>query len=472
MADSGNCLSRLWISRQAICSPLAYSKLSARLGKVGSSLAHSGERRFEKYATLNHTDKLLNDEALLDKVQCLTWQFFHDTTHPFSLLAPDRAIRPDRSAWQGTNVCTTGGTGFAVVALVIASERGWLSRDEALRRLLRLVACLERADRFHGAWPHFLHGESGRVIPFSAMDDGADIVETTFLIAGLLVARQYFHHPGREAELRRRIERLWQTIEWHWFERPVSDAHPVLRWHWSPVHEWSMNLDVRGWNECLLSYILAAASPTSPISSDAYHRGWATGVNFRNGQRFHDIELPLGPDGGGPLFWSQYAFLFLDPRGLADHHANYWQQNLAHTRINRAHCIANPHHHSGYGENCWGLTASDSPEGYAAHEPRLDLGVISPTAAVSAMPYTPDESMQALRHFHDERGTELCTPWGFIDAFSPDADWFADTHLAIDQGPIIAMIENHRSALVWELFMSCPEVRAGLARLGFRSGMT
>jgi hypothetical protein len=169
------------------------------------------------------------------------------------------------------------------------------------------------------------------------------------------------------------------------------------------------------------------------------------------------------------LFFAHYSFLGLDARGLKNRHADYWQQNVSHVLINREHCLRNPHGFAGYGADCWGLTASDDPEGYRSHAPDEDRGVISPTAALASFPYTPEHSMRALRHFYDDLGDRIWGEYGFKDAFAPTRDWYAQSYLAIDQGPIIAMIENHRSGLLWRLFMSCPEVQAGLRTLGFQS---
>jgi hypothetical protein len=379
-------------------------------------------------------------------------------------LARERSnVRAD----YGHEAVTTGGSGFGVMAILVAVERGWIARQEACDRLLRMVRFLLKADSYHGILPHFLNGETGRTIPFTRKDDGGDLVETSFLLAGLLCARQYFRRDEpAENDLRARIGRLWEEAEWSWHTRDRSN---VLYWHWSPNNGWSLNLEIRGWNECLVTYLLAAAAPRYPIDADVYHRGWATGRDFRNGRTFYGIELPLGPDYGGPLFFAHYSFLGLDPRGLTDRYADYWQQNLSHVRINLEHCLRNPGGFKGYGADCWGLSASDNHRGYCAHAPDNDLGVISPTAALSSFPYVPEASMRALRHFYDVLGDRIWSEYGFVDAFSETHDWYAASHLAIDQGPIIVMIENYRTGMLWNLFMSCPEIRQGLRRLDFES---
>ena len=224
------------------------------------------------------------------------------------------------------------------------------------------------------------------------------------------------------------------------------DRSNVLYWHWSPNNGWSINAEIRGWNECLLTYVLAASAPRYPIDPDVYHRGWAEGRNFKNGREFYGIRLPLGPDYGGPLFFAHYSFLGLDPRGLKDRYADYWMQNVNHALINREHCIRNPHGFKGYGPDCWGLTSSDDHQGYGGHSPERDLGVIAPTAALSSFPYTPEPSMRALRYFHHRLGDRIWGEYGFVDAFSEAHDWYAGSHLAIDQGPIVVMIENYRRA--------------------------
>ncbi len=406
----------------------------------------------------------LSDEQLLDEVQRQTFRYFWDFAHPVSGMARERS---NRAYDYGDEVVTTGGTGFGVMAVIVATERGWISRDSAARHLLKMVRFLSKADAFHGVFPHWLNGSTGKTIPFSRKDDGADLVETSFLFQGLLTVRQYFdgNNPA-ENELRNRINSLWNEIEWDWFTRGGQE---VLYWHWSPANGWAMNFPLKGFNECLITYVLAASSERYPVSPAVYHRGWAQSSIFKNGKSFYDITLPLGFDYGGPLFFAHYSFLGLNPKGLKDAYADYWEQNRSHTLINRAHCIVNPGNYKGYGEQCWGLTASDNHQGYSAHSPDNDLGVITPTAALSSFPYTPDYSMQALKHFYFTLGNKLWSEYGFIDAFSEEHNWYAESHLAIDQGPVIVMIENYRTGLLWDLFMSCPEIRTGLKKLGFSS---
>jgi hypothetical protein len=407
--------------------------------------------------------KNLSDEQLLDLVQKQTFRYFWDFGHPVSGMARERS---NRSFDYGDEVVTTGGTGFGVMATIVASERKFITRQQAAARTKKIVDFLWKADMFHGAFPHWMNGETGKVIRFSPKDDGADLVETSFLFQGLLTARQYYTADNPvENDIRNKILWMWEGIEWNWFTQQQN----VLYWHWSPNNDWSMNHQLKGWNECFITYVLAASSPKFPISKRVYEDGWANSNTFFNGKKFMGITLPLGFDFGGPLFFSHYSFLGLDPRGLKDRYADYFEQNKNHTLINRAWCVENPKHYKGYGENSWGLTAGDSWQGYAAHSPAEDLGVISPTAALSAFPYTPEYSMKALKHFYFDLGDKIWSEYGFVDGFSEEHNWYAKSHLAIDQGPIICMIENYRSGLLWKLFMSSPDVKKGLDKLGIES---
>jgi hypothetical protein len=404
----------------------------------------------------------IGDEALLDLVQRQTFGYFWDYAHQRCGMALDRAPA-DGSG--GDDLIAVGGTGFGVMAIVVAAERGWIGRAEAVDRVLVIVGHLETAEQYSGVFPHYMDGCTGREVAFWADNAGGDIVETSYLVQGLLTARQYFSASSpKESDLRNRIEALWRAVNWNWHTK----GDDALYWHRSPKLERESSYTVQGWNECLIAYVLAASSPTFPIASSAYHEGWAKGDQFANGKPYYGVELPLGPDYGGPLFFSHYSFLGLDPRGLEDRHADYWEQNRRHTLINYEHCVRNPNGYAGYGPDCWGLTASDGDEGYCPHAPDVDKGVITPTAALSSMPYTPEQSMRALRHFYFDLGPRIWGKYGFADAFNPATGWVASDNLAIDQGPIVVMIENYRTGLLWRLFMSCPEVRKGLRALGFK----
>jgi hypothetical protein len=428
------------------------------------SLSVDAQKRKDTQPVFNAAarPKNLSDSALLDIVQKQTFRYFWDFAHPVSGMARERS---NEAYDYGNEVVTTGGTGFGIMAVIAATERKWIARDTAARFLLKMIKFLSKADAYHGVFPHWLNGATGKTIPFSRKDDGADLVETSFLFEGLLCARQYFNGEDKtEAELRNRINWLWNDIEWNWFTR---DGQDVLYWHWSPNNGWAMNFPLRGFNECLITYVLAASAERYPVPAAVYHRGWAQSNFFKNGKTFYGHLLPLGFDYGGPLFFSHYSFLGLNPKGLKDQYADYWQQNVNHTLINHDYCVDNPKNFKGYGEDCWGLTASDTYDGYNAFSPTNDFGTITPTAALSAFPYTPQYSIKALRHFYYDLGDKIWSEYGFTDAFNETKNWYATSHLAIDQGPIIVMIENYRSGLLWKLFMSCPEIQKGLKKLGF-----
>ncbi|QBA63202.1 glucoamylase family protein [Muriicola soli] len=408
----------------------------------------------------------LTEEELMDLVQQQTFSYFWDFGHPFSGMALERSQK-DAYGVAGFEIVTSGGSGFGVMGLIVGVERNFITRQQAVERLHKITDLLLQGDRFHGAFPHWYYGSTGRVRPFFTEDNGGDIVETSFMIMGLLTARQYFNEENeQEGSLREKINQLWEEVEWDWY----TNGADVLTWHWSPDYEWAINHQIRGYNEALITYVLAASSPTHPVDAEVYHQGWTSGSDFYNGSEYYDQwVLPLGPDLGGPLFFAHYSFLGLDPRELEDDYADYWQQNVNHTLINRAYCLENPKGYAGYGKDNWGLTASDNHLGYSAHSPTNDLGVISPTAAISSLPYTPEYAMDAMRSFYENHQGRLWGPYGFYDAFNLSENWYADNYLAIDQGPILVMIENYRTGLLWDLFMSCPEVKTGLLRLGFRS---
>lgn len=413
------------------------------------------------YTGLNPTPKFppISDDELLTLVQYQTFRYFWDFAHPVSGLARERNV--------SGNTVTIGGSGFGLMAILVGVERGFITRTEAINHFLKVVDFLAEADRFHGVWPHWMNGNTGQTIPFSTKDNGGDLVETSFMAAGLLTVRQYLDTNAYfEGLLYDKINVLLNEIEWSWYTRGGQN---VLYWHWSPNYGWDMNMQVRGYNEALITYFMAATSTTFPVEPSVYHQGWANSGSIINGKNFYGITLPLGYDFGGPLFFAHYSFLGLNPTNLSDQYGNYWTQNVNHSLINRQHCIVNPFNRVGYSADCWGLTASDDPSGYGVHEPTSsrDNGTITPTAALSSMPFTPEESKQAMRHFYFILGDKLWGEYGFYDAFNPGQGWWANSYLAIDQGPIIVMIENYRTGLCWDLFMSAPEVQAAMVKLGF-----
>ena len=426
--------------------------------KSGGSLLSGVDVSMTTYLDSSAKFPLISDDSLLTLVQKQTFKYFWDFGHPVSGLARERNSSGD--------IVTSGGSGFGIMAMIVASNRGFITRDQALTRLQTIVSFLKNtAQKFHGAYPHWLNGNTGVVVPFSTKDNGADLVETSYLVAGLLCARQYFNGAAsNEINLRNDINSIVDGVEWSWFRKSNEN---VLYWHWSPNYNWDMNLPIRGWNECLITYVLGASSKNYSIPKVVYDNGWARNGTIKNGQSYYGLPLPLGDAYGGPLFFSHYSFLGINPNGLSDAYADYKQQVTNHTLINYNYCKANPKGYLGYSNAVWGLTASDIPNSYTASSPTNDVGVIAPTAAISSFPYTPTESMNALKFFYYTLGDKLWKQYGFVDAFSLDQRWFADSFLAIDQGPMIIMIENYRTGLIWNLFTSCPEIKTGMQTLGF-----
>ncbi|WP_228851336.1 glucoamylase family protein [Aegicerativicinus sediminis] len=413
----------------------------------------------------------LSDESLLDTIQFQTFNYFWEGAEPNSGMARERLHMDNVYPTSPKNTVTIGGSGFGVMAIIVGIDRGFITREEGLNRLLKIAEFLEEADRFHGAWPHWLNGETGKVVPFSKKDTGGDLVETAFLIEGLLAVSEYFKNGNeKEQELVSKIEKLWKDVEWNWY---TKGGENVLYWHWSPTDNWDMNFPVGGYNECLIMYILAASSPTHPIKKEVYEKGWALGGNIVSKDSMYNMPLVLNyyehnDSPIGPLFWAHYSYVGLDPNGLKDEYADYEVLTRNHAKIHHAYAVENPKNFEGYGDSLWGLTSSYSINGYAGHRPGNDLGVIAPTAALSSFPYTPNESMKMLKHLYAKHDS-LIGKYGPYDAFSLQDDWYLPRYLAIDQGPIPVMIENYRSGLLWKLFMQNKDVQNGLKKLKFSS---
>jgi hypothetical protein len=413
---------------------------------------------------MDTTDKFprITDSALLTLVEQQTFNYFWTDNDPTSGMAKERASQTE---------VTTGGSGFGIMAMLVGVQRNFISRTDALNRITTIVNFLtNNVTTYHGAFSHWINGATGATIPFSTQDNGGDIVETSYMIQGLLCARQFFNSATNPAEisLRTAINTIYSNVDYNWYRQ---NGQNVLYWNWSPQYNFDINVQVTGWCEALITYVLAASSPndTASIPKIVYTNGWAQNGNMKNGNSYYGIQLPLGIAYGGPLFFAHYSFLGINPNGLSDAYANYWTQDTAHAMINYLYCVSNPYHYNGYGDSCWGLTASDIFNGYSASSPTNDLGVIAPTAAISSLPYTPTQSMNALRFFYYKLGDKIWGQYGFVDAFNLTNIWFDNDYLAIDQGPQIVMIENYRSGLLWNLFMSCPEIQAGMTKLGFQS---
>jgi len=426
-------------------------------------------------ATVQAQTRSMTDEELLTMVQQASFRYYWEGAHPNAGLALEN--RPG-----DPNLVATGASGFGIMALLVGVKRGFITRSQGLQRMRTILDFLEGADRFHGAFPHFLDGRTGNVRPhFGDYDDGGDLVETSFLVQGLLAARQYFR--GDE-QLYDRITALWEGVEWDWYRR--SNDSKFLYWHWSPNHGWILDHSLVGWNETMITYLLAIASPTHSVPAKLYHTGWAGtseqaveyrqgwgktthGDHYVNGHSYYGLELPVGVGRGGPLFFTHYSFLGFDPRSKRDRYANYFENNRRIAQISRVYSIDNPLGHEGYGADAWGLTASDGPDGYHPHEalPRHDTGTITPTGALSSFPYTPEASMAALKHFYRDKAEQLWGIYGFRDAYNPAANWVSPLFMGLNQAPIVVMIENHRSGLVWDQFMANPEIGQALDAIGF-----
>ena len=412
------------------------------------------------------------NDSLLDVVQRQTFEYFWEGAEPTSGLARERIHLDSIYPSNDQNVITIGGSGFGVMAILVGVERGFISKEDAIKRYETILDFLETADRFHGAWPHWLNPD-GSVAPFSPNDDGGDLVETAFMIQGLLSVKAYFDKNGttdQEKEISSRIQKLWEEVEWNWY---TKGGENVLYWHWSPSKGWKMNFPVGGYNECLIMYVLAAASPTHPITKEVYDQGWARNGDIAKDTTYYNLPTVLDhfehDDAPvGPLFWAHYSYLGLNPKGLKDAYADYWELNVNHTLIQYKYAVDNPKGYKGYGKDCWGLTSSYSIDGYAGHRPEMDLSVISPTAALSSMPYAPEHSLDFLKFMYTKQDS-LIGKYGPYDAFSLEKKWYLPRYLAIDQGPIPVMIENYRTGMFWDLFMTNKEVHAGLKKLGFTS---
>ncbi|MDT0643083.1 glucoamylase family protein [Zunongwangia sp. F363] len=416
----------------------------------------------------------LSDDELLEKVQKQTLKYFWDFAEPNSGMARERYHPDGNYPKNDPDVVTTGGTGFGLMAIVVGMEREYIPREEAVARLDTIADFLKNADRYHGAWAHWINGKTGRTSAFSEKDDGGDIVETSFLAQGFLVVREYLQKGNEnEQKVAAKYDELWNGIEWNWY----TNNRDGILWHWSPKFGFEKNFLIEGYNECLITYVMAASSPKHAIEPSVYHEGWARSGNITTKNEAYGFPLVLkhntSGDKGGPLFWAHYSYLGLNPTNLTDEYGNYWDVTRNHSLINYKYCVENPENYETYSKQSWGLTASytrneDGSIGYTAHSPDNDRGVVSPTAAVSSLPYTPEESLRAMRHFYVDLKNLLWGPAGFYDAFSMEGEpWVAARYLAIDQGPQVVMIENYRSGLIWDLLMGAPEVQQGLEKLGF-----
>ena len=431
----------------------------------------AGGSEVEFSPVLSATSYAMTDGQLLTSVQEATFRYFWDYAHPTSGMA-----REGLNFGHGLNICATGGTGMGLMAICVGAERGFVSRAQAAKRVLKILTFLdEDATRYHGAWSHWINGSTGATIPFGTEDNGGDIVETSYLAQGMLTVRQYFDNMNSniEADINDLATELWEDIDWYWYLRrsdPGYETNETLYWHWSPNYGWIKNHRIRGYNECMITYLLAIASPTNPIPASCYNNGWAANSSYTNSGTYYGYRQWVGPNLGGPLFFTHYTHLGFDPRNKSDDYCNYFDNSRNISLIHRAYCIDNPGGFTGYSSLVWGLTASFDPWGYSAHSPTNDNGTITPSAAIGAMPYVPDESIATLKHFYHTYGEDgLWGPFGFTDYLHLGENEFSDGYIAIDQGPIVVMIENYRTGLCWDLFMANPEIQPMLDAIGWTS---
>ena len=403
----------------------------------------------------------LKDRELIDRLQRDTFRYMWEHTYAESGLAYEDSRN------KATGQATTGGTGFGIAAIVAAAERGWVSREAAVERILKISYFLrDKTDRkkLHGAFPHWLDGRTGRTFSFSEKDNGADLVETAFLMQGLLIARSYFNgEEPREAELRSVITELWRDVDWHWFSRGENNG---LFWHWSPEHGFGMDMKISGFNEAMVVYVLALGSPTYPISRDTAKFWYSTDEYQPKTGNGYTIEAANAY--AGCMFLSHYSFIGLDPRRMADSFVKqgYMVRNTTHALMNRAYCLESAPAEHQFSEGFWGLTSCDIKGGYRYQSAYNEVGTVAPTAALASMPYVPEYAMRVLWNIHDNYKKKMWGKYGPYDAFSLKDGWFDNSYLAIDQLAIPCMVENYRSGLLWGLFMSIPEVQQGLRRMG------
>lgn len=437
-----------------------HAKASYKVSARTSALAESPPSNVASAAT--HP---MSDDELLTMVQEASFRYYWDAAEPNSGMARESQPGDD-------DVIATGASGFGIMAMIVGAERGFVTREQAVDRMLKITGFLARADRFHGVWPHFISGRTGHAIAlFMVYDDGADLVETSFLMQGLLAARGYYtRDTPKERELRERITQLWEGVDWSWFR--ATPRRKALYWHWSPNYGFHIANRLQGWNEVMITYLLAVASPTHPVPPSLYWTGYTregTGDAYGVPHDYYGIRLTqtyypptaTSPGSPGPLFFTHYSFLGYDPHGVRDRYSNYFVSNRDQSRVSRKYAEANPFHFKGYGADSWGLTAVDGPDDeYHEYKPFLtDDGTIAPTGAVSAYAYTPEASLAAIRHWYRDLGAQLWDIYGFRDAFNEQVNWYSGITMGLNQAPQAVMIENGRTGLVWRAFMANPEIR-------------
>jgi hypothetical protein len=397
--------------------------------------------------------------ALLADVQRASIRYFYEFGHPVSGLTRVGSERPPE-------LCEIGGTGWGCFNLIVAAERNFIPRADVAQRAQMLVRFLAtKADRFHGVFPHWMNGDTGKTIPFGKEDDGADLVETAFLAQGLIALREYFTHDDPvEKEIRTLADQIWRDIDWTWFAKE-QNGRSVLLWHWSPTLGWKKDMAVQGFNETHIIYLLALASPTHPVEAKFYREGWqGGGERFSTPREDFGIPMTLGRGMNMPLFFAHYSYLGFDPHALSFKGRTYFDHLRDMCRVQIAYAQSKADTFKGYGP-LWGLTSCRGPKGYKPYSPGpRDDGTIAVTAALSSLPYVPEQSLAFLRELQKQR-ERLWGEFGFADAINPTQNWISTGWLGNDIGTIAPMIENHLSGLCWKTFMKAPEVAVALKRV-------
>jgi hypothetical protein len=431
-------------------------------------------------------------QAFLDTLSQRTFSFFWERTDPATGLTPDR--------WPTPSFSSIAAVGFALTAYPVGVERGYISRDAARDRVLTTLRFFWHAPQgaapsgmtgYNGFFYHFLNADGSR---FQTVE--LSTVDTALLLAGALFCREYFDRPDAgEAEVRALADSLYRRVDWQW----ASVRPPGIAMGWTPeqgFHGW----DWKGYNEAMIVYVLALGSPTHPVPPTAWNV-WS--ADYKWGTFYGETHL-----GFAPLFGHQYSHIWLDLRGIQDgpmraHGSDYFENSRRATISQRAYAMDNPGGWADYGRDIWGLTASDGPlDGTVTIDgrPRLfftysargasfgdvrDDGTLAPTAAAGSIAFAPEIAIPAVVAMRERYGDDLFGQYGFLDAFNPTLKvsvplhhgridpalgWFDTDYLGIDEGPIIAMLENYRTGLVWTWMRKSPYVIRGLRQAGFTGG--
>jgi hypothetical protein len=423
-------------------------------------------------------------EAFLDNLEHDTFNFFWKTTDPQTGLTPDRF--PD------SEFSSVAGIGFALTAYVVGVKRGYVTRAQAAERTLTTLNFLLQAPQgsqetgqagYKGFFYHFLDMKDGNRYENSELST----IDTALLMAGVLTSQSYFvKDKDVERKIRDDAETLYGRVDWTW---AYSREHkPLISLGWFPETGF-MSYDWSGYNEAMILYILALASPKHPIESNAWDK-WTSTYQWKTFYGYSYVNF-------GPLFGHQYSHIWIDFRGIQDKYMrskgiDYFENSRRATYADRAYCMDNPEKWHGYSDMMWGLTASDGPNpgkiprnGFhnywargSSAEYRRDDGTLAPTAAGGSVAFAPAISVPTLAYLRTELGDKLYGEYGFRDAFNlsyPGASksspgWFAKDYLAIDEGPILLMIENYRTALIWNLMKRNKHIKDGLHIAGFKGG--